>query len=721
MNSNGKLLLTMLFICPLAGSGGCKDPGETGCTSTVDADADGWTLCDDCDDTDPAVHPGATDCANGLDDDCDGEVDPAGAPTPGIWHPDGDGDGYGDYASTVQACEQPADAVDDATDCDDREPEVHPGADELCNERDDDCDGVVDEDAVDVGTWTTDEDGDGWGVEGTEVIACEQPDLTAAQAGDCDDADPEAHPEASPGCDGRDLDCDGAIDNDADLDGYSDAACGGDDCDDGDATVHPDAEEICGDGVVNDCESTSAEALALCWEDMSLEDSLAQIVGGQGNADCGYSVAGGTDFNADGWPDVFVGAPGWASDELVINAGFAGLFYGPISGSFAITDADVSVRGEVGGGWGDFVGRAVGFPGDVDGDGAQDLLLSSGDASGLEFGAAHLFYGPITGALLISEADAKLTGEPPLGELGEAMAGAGDVNGDGCADLILGDDHLYSSAERGVSYLVYGPVSGAGSLAEADATIEGASDGDHAGCAVASAGDVDGDGLDDLLVGAYLHDDASGAGVHHGMACLFLGPVSGELTLDDADASLVGEGPGDWAGVAVASASDLDGDGLADILIGASQEEAPVVAAYGTAYAVLQLPSGEVNLSTAEISFVGAELGDQAGSAVASAGDVDGDGALDLLIGAPWVRQIGEVTGAAYIVLAPEPGTHDLADPDIRLLGDADNGNDAGSAVAGAGDMDGDGRDEVLVSDPSTRTSDGSSGAAYLVSIPMAY
>ncbi len=723
MKSGDQLLLSLLIICQIAGSGGCKDPGETGCTSTVDADADGWTLCDDCDDTDPAVHPEATDCVNGLDDDCDGEVDPAGAPAPGTWHPDGDGDGYGDYASTVQACEQPADAVDDATDCDDSEHEVHPEADELCNERDDDCDGVVDEDAVDVGTWTTDEDGDGWGVEGTEVIACEQPDLTAAQDGDCDDADPEAHPEASPGCDGRDMDCDGAIDNDADLDGYSDDACGGDDCDDGDATVYPNAPELCEDGVVNDCTSTVTEAVGVCMEDLSLVDSAALIEGGSEDENAGWSVAGGTDINGDGWLDVFVGAPGWGSDDLGVNVGYAGLVYGPVSGSLALTASDVTVRGEVGGGQGDSVGMAVCFPGDVNADGAQDLLVSSGDASGRNFGAAHIFYGPVNGALLISEADARLVGEPPLGDLGEALAGAGDVNGDGHADLIMGDEHLYTSALRGVAYLVHGPVTGERSLAEADAIIEGASDGDHAGCAVASAGDVNGDGLDDLLVGAYLHDDPSGAGTNHGMACLLLSPVSGDLTLDDADARLVGAGPGDWAGFALATAGDLDGDGLADILIGAPQAESPSVAAYGSAYAVLRQPTGEVDLSTAEIEIVGANLGDQAGSAVTSAGDVDGDGTLDLLIGAPWVRQASVVTGAAYIVLAPEPGSYDLSNPDVRLLGDADMGYGgyAGFAVAGAGDMDGDGRAEVLVGAPNTHTRGLSSGTAYLVSIPVLY
>jgi hypothetical protein len=711
MNSNRQLLLTLLLAAPLAGCDGCKDSGETGCTSTVDADGDGWTLCDDCDDADPAVHPDATDCVNGLDDDCDGEEDPAGAPEPGTWHPDSDGDGFGDYASTVQACDQPDDAVDDATDCDDGEAEVHPEADEYCNERDDDCDGLVDEDAVDAVTWTTDDDGDGWGVEGTEQTSCEQPDGTADQAGDCADDDPDAHPEAEPGCDGRDLDCDGAIDNDMDLDGFSDEVCGGQDCDDGDDTVYPDAEEICGDGVVNDCGSTTADANAACYEDLYLEDSLAIIDGGENRARAGYSVAGGADVNADGWPDVAVGAPGWNADDQDSSVGFVGLFYGPLSGNYAVTDADVSVRGEVGGNPVDWAGECVSFPGDVNLDGHEDLLLGSGDVGGVGSGAAHLFYGPLSGAMTISDADALLTGAPWGGDVGEALAGAGDVNGDGYPDLIVGDDQQGAYPPQGQAYLVHGPVSGVGSLVGADAVFTGASQGDYAGCAVASAGDVNGDGLDDLLVGAH--------GEGRGAAYLVLSPVVGELSLADADASLVGENGGDRAGTSVEGAGDLDDDGLADFLVGAPQ----VFGSPGRAYAVLGLPSGELGLSSAEISIVGAEDDDETGSAVSCAGDVDGDGSLDLLIGAQEMRWLSDTPGGAYVVLAPEPGTYDLAAPDIRMIGysDVDDISDAGVAVAGAGDMDGDGRDDVLVGAPSTETSATMAGTAYLVSIPMTY
>ena len=716
-----KFLLTLLLVIPLAGCAGCKGGEETGCVSTVDVDGDGWTLCDDCDDDNPMVHPEATDCANGVDDDCDGEVDPAGASEPRTWHPDSDGDGFGDYASTEQACDQPADTVDDATDCDDDEAEVHPEADEYCNERDDDCDGLVDEDAVNMGIWTTDVDGDGWGVDGTEVLSCEQPSGTADQDGDCDDDDPEAHPEAEPGCDGRDLDCDGAIDNDADLDGYSGEACGGKDCDDADDSVYPEAEEVCGDGVVNDCESTTADAIADCSDDLDLVDSLAIIEGGSYHAFAGYSLAGGADLNEDGWSDILVGAPGWGSDTGGQNLGFAGLFYGPLSGNIALSEADASVQGEVGGSWGDQVGQSLALPGDVNADGAEDILLKSDDANGMGVGAAHIFYGPISGALLISEADAEINGASPLGDLGQTM-GAGDANGDGYADLIIGNATPYGSTGVGIAFLIHGPVSGQGSVSEADAVMIGTSDGAHAGCAVASAGDVNGDGLDDLLVGAHKHDDAGGSGSDQGMVHLLLSPVSGDLTLDAADASLVGEQSGDKAGAAVAGAGDLDGDGLADFLIGATQEDATHGAAYGKAYAVLGLPSGEVSLSTAEVEFIGAEDGDETGSAVDSAGDVDGDGELDVIIGAPRFYNVSVEAGAAYIVLAPETGSYDLTHPDIRMLGDRDSGysGTAGSAVAGAGDADGDGRDDVLVG---SQTSTGIAGAgiAYLVSIPMTY
>ena len=157
------------------------------------------------------------------------------------------------------------DTVDDADgdgfaadeDCDDADPDVHPGADEHCDGVDEDCDDEVDEDAVDASTWYADSDGDGYGDELAVVAACDAPADHVAVAGDCDDTDSAYHPGATEDdcTDPADYDCDGHTDFvDNDLDGV--AACV--DCNDNDVTVYPGAEERC-DGLDNDCDGTLDE------------------------------------------------------------------------------------------------------------------------------------------------------------------------------------------------------------------------------------------------------------------------------------------------------------------------------------------------------------------------------------------------------------------------------------------------------------------------------
>ena len=230
-----------------------------------DADGDGWgdaavttTACDlpsgyadndgDCDDSDAAVSPDGVEQCNGYDDDCDGAVDEASSSDAATWYADADSDGYGSASYTAAACAQPAGYVGDATDCDDSDAGVNPAATEACNGYDDDCDGDVDE-GVEV-SWYLDYDGDGYGSDGTATSGCSAPSsLYVSTGGDCDDGDSSAHPTATPGCDGGDYDCDGLVDNDADGDGYADAACGGDDCDDSDAATLPEVGGGCALGV----------------------------------------------------------------------------------------------------------------------------------------------------------------------------------------------------------------------------------------------------------------------------------------------------------------------------------------------------------------------------------------------------------------------------------------------------------------------------------------
>jgi hypothetical protein len=127
------------------------------------------------------------------------------------WYQDLDGDGYGDPDAATSACEAPPAAVADDGDCDDDDPDVHPGADEHCDGFDEDCDRTVDEDIV-YSLWYPDADGDGWGADTGAISACDEPAGYAPQAGDCDDANPDAWPGAPEGvCTTFDADCDGWV------------------------------------------------------------------------------------------------------------------------------------------------------------------------------------------------------------------------------------------------------------------------------------------------------------------------------------------------------------------------------------------------------------------------------------------------------------------------------------------------------------------------------
>ncbi len=251
------------------------DPAVTsvGCAAPADFVADST----DCDDDYGTAYPGATEACDGDDEDCDTLVDEAGAVGAGLWRDDIDGDGFGDANAAVTACAQPDGTVADATDCDDAVASVYPGALELCDGLDNDCDGQFDEGAVALATWYRDADGDGVGVATDTQAACEAPAGYVAAVGDCDDGANDVFPGADETCDGRDEDCDGAIDDnpidpttfylDFDGDGFGGslvtlAACTAPpsfvaitgDCNDGRADAFPGAAERC-NGLDDDCDT----------------------------------------------------------------------------------------------------------------------------------------------------------------------------------------------------------------------------------------------------------------------------------------------------------------------------------------------------------------------------------------------------------------------------------------------------------------------------------
>ena len=219
----------------------------------------------DCNDSDAAIHPSAAEVCDEIDNDCDGDIDSDDSSISDAvaWYVDADGDGYGNADYAVETCERPPGYTADSSDCDDGSAASHPGAYEICDGMDNDCDGSSDEDdAIDASVWYADADGDGYGDATVTDESCEAPGGFVADATDCADDDAGAHPDSDEvPYDGVDQDCDGVDLCDVDGDGYDAEACGtgGDeDCDDEDDTVYPGAPELA-DGVDNDCNGLSED------------------------------------------------------------------------------------------------------------------------------------------------------------------------------------------------------------------------------------------------------------------------------------------------------------------------------------------------------------------------------------------------------------------------------------------------------------------------------
>ncbi len=270
----------------------------------TDSDNDGFIATYDCDDLNADINPNGVEICNGLDDDCDGLIDNEDSDVIGetVWYLDNDNDGFGNALQWIEACIQPAGYVLNDNDCNDSNENIFPGALEICNGIDDDCDGFIDDsdpDITDQLLWYADADLDGFGDADNSMLACNQPPNFVLNSLDCDDNNDAINPNGIEICNNIDDNCDGLIDDldsdvqgqsvwyaDNDQDGFGDpnniimscfqppsTSTDNTDCDDNDSMINSSAQEIC-NGIDDDCDGLidvddpDVTGTALWYEDL---------------------------------------------------------------------------------------------------------------------------------------------------------------------------------------------------------------------------------------------------------------------------------------------------------------------------------------------------------------------------------------------------------------------------------------------------------------------
>ncbi|MFO0690003.1 MAG: integrin alpha [Myxococcota bacterium] len=326
-------------------------------------------------------------------------------------------------------------------------------------------------------------------------------------------------------------------------------------------------------------------------------------------------------------------------------------------------------------------------------------------------------YPVVIDPLLTGAFDAVVESNLAFSEFGSTVASAGDVDGDGYDDVIVGADaYDQGQTDEGAAFVFRGGPTGIGNgnPTTAHAVLQGDQVDGRFGSTVSSAGDVNGDGYDDVIVGAYLFNagqaDEGAAFVFHGSPAGIAsgGPAiaNGSMESNQTDAQL---------GLGVASAGDVNADGYGDVIVGSFLYDAGQTNE-GAAFVLLGSPTGigNRNPTSAHARFESDQADAWMGFSVAGAGDIDGDGDAEVLVGAPFMDFLSTDEGVAVVYLGSPGGiaSGNPATAHARFYGQASTRT--GTSVAGAGDVNGDGFGDVIIGSPFHSHGNPNEGAAFV-------
>ena len=687
---------------------------------TTDADGDGFGIDVDCDDEDPSVYPGADELCNEKDDDCNGEVDDTAIDRK-QFYPDKDGDGYATDGAFVIACFAPEGHAEEPGDCDDGNPDIYPGATEVCDDVDNDCNDIVDDNPADGDPWYPDRDRDGFGSDADMILACRPVAEHLQVGGDCDDTNDRINPDAQEICDPNtnevDEDCDGLTNDDDDStigqtpwyidgdgDGYgdrdtpvylckrpADRIATGLDCRDDLKNVNPDGTEVCDNGIDDNCDDNAHQCGLVGSQDYTVADVTWEDI--QVGGEVGSFILDLPDQNGDGKSDILYSQPRYDGIPTTTksNVGRIAMAYGPGS-SGLITDADALVEGTTKGA---LMGTTAHVASDVDSDGNTELWVTNG---------SEVLLIDMLGETSLTIDD----GTESSIDWGASLASTRDTTGDGLDEVVIGAP-LHSKdglGTVGIVYLFDGAPSDETTPIDptnAEGFIEGINPNGGCGSALV-ASDFDGDGMDAIVIGC------PAGGTNAGQVAYFDESPSGGLSVADADGTFDGAAADHRLGSALAT-GDLNDDGYTDLIVGAPGVGSATTTREGRVYVFEGTVTGAETLSTADREWRGISNYDLFGTSLAT-GDIDGDGDDEVAVGAIGVESYA---GAAYLFQWEDGAAGPItADDAYAAVTGVEPSDFVGKTLDFASDVNGDGYQDLLLGAPGKVYAVSSTGAAFV-------